>query len=202
MFAENFRKDVRLLYLLKSLVNILQGKSVVQSISVVQAVVGSIHLDQGYAASRRENAYDDLYDDGEEEKQKSAAELNPQEPVVVLCIENQLKLVDALIGNIQNYHSDVKQKCKKMFQKSGTLPDNLDEHVFSGKYQHSQTLQSILDLLEFLICKSQVETNTTGQTVTLGIENIKKLWALFVNEPNFQSDQTLFINWINKTRTM
>ena len=62
-----------------------------------------------------------------------------------------------------------------MFQKSGTLPDNLDEHVFAGKYQHSQTLQSILDLLEFLICKSQAYTNTTGQSVTLGIENIKKL---------------------------
>jgi hypothetical protein len=45
MFAEPFRKDVRLLYLLKSLVNILQGKSVVQSISVVQAVIGSITLD-------------------------------------------------------------------------------------------------------------------------------------------------------------
>ena len=120
----------------------------------------------------------------------------------MLCIENQLRLVDALICNIHSYHGDVKQKCKKMFQKSGTLPDNLDEHVFAGKYQHSQTLQSILDLLEFLICKSQAYTNTTGQSVTLGIENIKKLWALFVNEPNFQSDQTLFISWINKTRTM
>ena len=108
--------------------------------------------------------------------------------MVVLCIDNQLKLVDALIGNIKGYHEDVKQKCKKAFQKSGTLPDNLDEHVFTGKYSHSVTLQSILDLLEFLICKSQQDSNTTGDRVTLGIENIKKLWALFVNEPNFQAD--------------
>ena len=42
----SFRKHVRLLYLLKGLVNILQGKSVVQSISVVQAVIDSIDLDQ------------------------------------------------------------------------------------------------------------------------------------------------------------
>ena len=70
--------------------------------------------------------------------------------MVVLCIDNQLKLVDALIGNIKGYHEDVKQKCKKAFQKSGTLPDNLDEHIFTGKYSHSVTLQSILDLLEFL----------------------------------------------------
>lgn len=41
-----FRKHVRLLYLLKGLVNIMQGKSVVQSISVVQAVIDSINLDQ------------------------------------------------------------------------------------------------------------------------------------------------------------
>ena len=89
-----------------------------------------------------------------------------------------------------------------MFEKSGTLPDNLDEHVFSGKYSHSHTLQRILDLLEFLICQSQQESNKTGQLVTLGIENIKQLWGLFVNEPNFQSDQSLFLNWVNKTRTM
>ena len=108
--------------------------------------------------------------------------------MVVLCIDNQLKLVDALIGNIKGYHEDVKQKCKKAFQKSGTLPDNLDEHIFTGKYSHSVTLQSILDLLEFLICKRQQDSNTTGDRVTLGIENIKKLWALFVNEPNFQAD--------------
>ena len=37
--------------------------------------------------------------------------------------------------------------------------------------------------------------------VALGIENIKRLWTLFVKEPNFQSDQTLFLNWINKQRT-
>ena len=37
--------------------------------------------------------------------------------------------------------------------------------------------------------------------VTMGIENIKRLWILFVNDPNFQSDTTLFLNWINKQRT-
>lgn len=38
-------------------------------------------------------------------------------------------------------------------------------------------------------------------TVSMGIENIKRLWTLFVKEPNFQSDQTIFLNWINKQRT-
>jgi len=37
--------------------------------------------------------------------------------------------------------------------------------------------------------------------VSLGIENIKQLWSLFVKEPNFESDQSLFLDWINKQRT-
>jgi len=38
-------------------------------------------------------------------------------------------------------------------------------------------------------------------TVSIGEENIRRLWVLLVKEPNFQSDQTLFLNWINKQRT-
>ena len=36
----------------------------------------------------------------------------------------------------------------------------------------------------------------------LGIENIKSIWCLFVKQPNFQSDQTLFLDWINKQRNL
>ena len=45
MFTENFRKDIRLQYLLKSLLNILQMKSVVQSIAIATSVISIINID-------------------------------------------------------------------------------------------------------------------------------------------------------------
>jgi len=63
--------------------------------------------------------------------------------------------------------------------------------VFSGKYKHQDALHTILTMLEFLIILSEEE-------VSLGVENIEKLWSMFVHDANFQSDQDLFLNWINK----
>ena len=45
MFAENFRKDIRLQYLLKSVLNILQLKSVVQSTIIATSVISIINID-------------------------------------------------------------------------------------------------------------------------------------------------------------
>jgi len=51
----------------------------------------------------------------------------------------------------------------------------------------------MLGFLEFLIINSE-------HKVTLGTENIDRLWKIFVLKPNFNSDQTLFLKWINKHR--
>ena len=36
--------------------------------------------------------------------------------------------------------------------------------------------------------------------MSLGTENIDRLWQLFVHQPNFNADQNLFLKWINKPR--
>lgn len=36
--------------------------------------------------------------------------------------------------------------------------------------------------------------------MSLGTDNIDRLWLLFVQQPNFNSDQSLFLKWINKHR--
>ena len=67
MFTESFRKDIRLQYLLKSLLNIVELKSVVQSISIATSVISIINIDQGNAYSFNQgfnNQEDDLYEDG------------------------------------------------------------------------------------------------------------------------------------------
>lgn len=42
---------------------------------------------------------------------------------------------------------------------------------------------------------------TADITISLGIENIKRLWNLFVKEPNFASDHAVFLDWIYKQRS-
>jgi hypothetical protein len=54
-------------------------------------------------------------------------------------------------------------------------------------------LNLLLQFLEFLIEKSD-------HKVSLGNDNIDTLWKYFVQSPNIQTDQTLFLKWINKTR--
>ena len=108
-----------------------------------------------------------------------------------------------MVSNIEKYHAEVKQKCKQLYAKGGRMPDKMEDQVFSGRYSHTKTLQASFDFIEFLIQQAQIQKLDSGEemTVTLGIENINKLWILFVKEPNFQSDQALFLNWINKHRS-
>jgi len=81
------------------------------------------------------------------------------------------------------------------------MPDKVEDYAFVGKYPHGETLQHILDFVEFVITTSQGSAQAKlSDRVELGIENINTLWRLFVNEPNFVSDQNLFLNWVNKQR--
>lgn len=52
----------------------------------------------------------------------------------------------------------------------------------------------MLDLVEFLVINSD-------NRVEIGVQNIELMWDMFVTQANFESDQTLFLNWINKQRT-
>lgn len=120
---------------------------------------------------------------------------------LVLSLNESVHIINSLVNNIEAYHGIVKQKCKQLYKSGGTVPEKLDEHVFYGRYPHNQTLEKTLDFIEFILCQGQKAVDSNEMPVTLGIENIKRLWILFVKEPNFQSDQTQFLNWINKVRT-
>lgn len=48
----------------------------------------------------------------------------------------------------------------------------------------------MLTLLEYLL---------SSNSVCLGIHNIKLLWQIFVEEPNYTLEQAMFLNWINKS---
>ena len=64
------------------------------------------------------------------------------------------------------------------------------EQIFVGSNSHEQTVQAMLTLLEYLL---------SSNSVCLGVHNIKLLWQIFVEEPNYTMEQTMFLNWINNT---
>ena len=51
----------------------------------------------------------------------------------------------------------------------------------------------LLDFLEFIIIRS-------GNKCQIGIKNIECMWVLFVQQPNCNQDQSLFLKWVNKPR--
>lgn len=67
-----------------------------------------------------------------------------------------------------------------MAENNINIPENIDEYMFISKHQHGETLQNILDFTEFLVLE--------GTKVHIGIDNIEKLWQMFVREPNFEQD--------------
>jgi hypothetical protein len=60
-----------------------------------------------------------------------------------------------------------------------------------AKSSHESVISTYLDLLGFLVCDPKIE---------LGIVNIKKLWRLFVEEPNYSQELTCFLRWINRAQ--
>lgn len=98
-----------------------------------------------------------------------------------------------MIKNIEEYHTGVKEKTRQMAEKKRTIPDDVSNFIFLGKNAHDAHLNSLFDFLEFIVLRS-------NETVSLGIDNIDKLWRLFVQQPVFNSDQSLFLKWVNKFR--
>ena len=50
------------------------------------------------------------------------------------------------------------------------------EQTFVGVHSHEQTIKELLALLEYLL---------SSNSVSLGVHNIKLLWQIFVEEPNY-----------------
>jgi hypothetical protein len=93
--------------------------------------------------------------------------------------------VDILVANLSTYSNLVQQQLK-VIQEVGSYGDQ----VFVGGYSHEVTIQTYLDLLAFIVGDTHVQ---------IGIDNIKVLWQLFIDKPNYQQDQNLFLHWINRS---
>ena len=87
----------------------------------------------------------------------------------------------------------MRKKARALSEKDTALPDDVSTYVSGGKQNHQDTLDHLLGLLEFLIINSDHKE-------TLGTPNIDRPWQMFVQQPNSNVDQTLFLKWINKGR--
>jgi|LauGreDrversion4_2_1035121.scaffolds.fasta_scaffold54103_1 hypothetical protein len=105
-----------------------------------------------------------------------------------------MAIINTVIINIDQYNVGTREKARALSEKNKTqLPDDVSNFTFVGKHTHQDTLDHMLGFLEFLIINSD-------HKVTLGTQNIDRLWQMFVQQPNFSIDQTLFFKWINKHR--
>lgn len=91
-----------------------------------------------------------------------------------------------MVELLNGYHTIVKTKLK-------TIDDTLiDDRVFVGYEKHDRTLKTLLNHIKFLVAEPNVQ---------LGVGNIELLWRIFVDEPNFARESTMFINWINRSKS-
>jgi hypothetical protein len=68
-----------------------------------------------------------------------------------------------------------------MVEQGKPIPDKVTEYTFVGTQKHDETLNKILEFVEFLIIQSD-------NRIELGIQNIELLWTMLVTEANFESD--------------
>jgi hypothetical protein len=84
-------------------------------------------------------------------------------------------------------------KALQQQKKTQLLPEEVGGFAFVGKHAHDTVLGHLLSFIEFLIVQSNMQ-------VPIGIPNIDTLWQIFVHQPNFSSDQNLFLKWVNLYR--
>jgi len=111
----------------------------------------------------------------------------------ICVLEQQLGLVSVILGDITNYDSQVKEALKQLVRKGKSPPEKVESYVFAGRTEHQPTLEKLLEVLEFLVLNS-------NWAVSIKAENLDTLWKIFVLYPNFTSDQTLFLQFLNKKR--
>jgi hypothetical protein len=58
---------------------------------------------------------------------------------------------------------------RALSEKKKSLPEDVNSFIFVGKHAHENTLNQLLNFLEYIILSS-------GEQVSLGIANIDKLW--------------------------
>lgn len=61
-----------------------------------------------------------------------------------------------MINNIENYQHVVRQKMK-LFVEKNKVPESVEDTIFFGQYSHTNTLNAILDFIEYVVIQSQNE---------------------------------------------
>ncbi len=117
-----------------------------------------------------------------------------EEPNLIFILQQRIKYVDKVVEILRNYHDLVKQKMKAVDLQHLTdseMNGADDKQVYTGTFTHEKTLKILLNQIKFLL---------SGSGVQLGVENIKLMWRLFVDEPNYVKEQSMFIKWINRSK--
>lgn len=114
-------------------------------------------------------------------------------PDLLKILNQQLTIKETILQAIKSYHGSVKQIVKSMSEQGQALPENPAKYIFASKYNHEETLKGLLDFLAYVIVQSNCEE------ISFGDEGIKLLWNLFVQNPNFEIDQEIFLKWINSS---
>jgi len=162
----------RIYYLLKAVNNLRKGVSLYPSACLVMSIIEVIDSQSG----------------GNDEQ-----ESNPTGQKAIQCVDDCLGFVDLVIASITEYDSQVKEALKVITRKKKAPIEQVEEHIFTGASTHRDTQSKLLDLLEFVVLSS-------NHTVTIQTKNIDVLWRIYVNSPNFTSDQVQFLQFINKRR--
>jgi len=79
-------------------------------------------------------------------------------------------------------------------RKNKAPPEHPDNFIFAGRSPHRQTLEKLLELIEYIVMIS-------NQNISFKQTTIERLWVLFMVQPNVESvDSTVFLNFLNKKR--
>jgi hypothetical protein len=89
--------------------------------------------------------------------------------LIIQALEQNLGLISKLISNIEAYNSAVRERARSLTERKKAIPDDVSKQTFVGKHSHDETLNYLLDFLEFLILNSE-------NKVSIGTENIDRLW--------------------------
>lgn len=106
-------------------------------------------------------------------------------------------IIDYLTKNIESYFQKVRQRVQaiKSSRKpslNGTHPQgNLQKECFIGKFSHEQNIFQRIDSLRYFIAHPYLD-------ISLSIDQFKQLWNVFVKQPNFHFETTLFLQFISQ----
>jgi DNA topoisomerase VI subunit A len=117
-------------------------------------------------------------------------EIQPEQPSLIQKLNERISLLDLVVGKIQNYHSEVHHQLKQTDVEMADAQVN-DSTVFQGRQPHKRTLKTMLNFIKFLL---------QDEHTSLGVKNIELLWRLFVQQPIFTQDMTMFLTWINRNK--